>query len=340
MKLWRPTRLDPARSFVPFALSLLPTFLLCGSGLGQTLHADPPRPGVTTPGVRRSMADVPRLATFAVAGQPDWMVVTEDAVWVTSSNVNHVVRLNAATNQPGTIVTIEKPCSGLAAGFGSIWVPSCGAHNLVRVDPHTGKIQAEIPAGPADSEGGITVGAGSVWIATDKKGVLARVDPQTNKVVAEIAIPSGSFAPAFAEGAVWITSTEHNQLTRVDPQTNRVLASIPIGPQPRFLTVGAGSVWTLNQGDGTISRVDAKTGKLVATIAAGIPGTGGEIAFGEGSVWATVFQIPMSRIDPATNTVVQQWTGPGGDSIRVGHGSIWLTDLAHGFVWRLSPRQP
>jgi virginiamycin B lyase len=286
------------------------------------------------------MVDVHAQATFAVEGEPDWMVVTDDAVWVASSNVNHVVRLDAATNRAGIVLDIKKPCSGLAAGFGSLWVPSCRAHSLVRVDLSTGKIQAEIPLGPADSEGGITVGAGSVWMATDKRGVLARVDPKTNKLQAEITIPSGSYAPAFADGAVWVTSTEHNLLIQVDPQTNKVAAAIPIGPQPRFLTVGAGSVWTLNQGDGTISRVDTKTSKLVATIAAGIPGTGGEIAFGEGAVWATVFQIPMTRIDPATNTVTQQWAGAGGDSIRVGHGSIWLTDYAHSVVWRLSPKQP
>ena len=62
-------------------------------------------------------------------------------------------------------------------------------------------------------------------------------------------------------------------------------------------------------------------------IPAGIPGTGGEIAFGEGAVWATAIQIPITRIDPASNAVVQQWFGTGGDSIRIGHGSIWLTDL-------------
>jgi virginiamycin B lyase len=321
-------------------LALTATFLPYAFAQGQAGHSDPPRPGVSTPGVKRSMAEVHPQATFAVEGEPDWMVVTDDAVWVTSSNVNHVVRLDAAINRAGTVVTIKKPCSGLAAGFGSLWVPSCGARSLVRVDLPTGKIQAEIPVGPADSEGGITVGAGSVWMVTDKKGVLARVDPQTNKLQAEITIPSGSYAPAFADGAVWVTSTEHNLLIRVDPQTNKIATTIPIGPQPRFLTVGAGSVWTLNQGDGTISRVDTKASKLVATIAAGIPGTGGEIAFGEGSVWATVFQIPMTRINPATNTVVQQWAGPGGDSVRVGHGSIWLSDYAHSVVWRLSPIQP
>jgi virginiamycin B lyase len=37
--------------------------------------------------------------------------------------------------------------------------------------------------------------------------------------------------------------------------------------------------------------------------------------------------------------VIQQWVGTGGDSIRLGHGSIWLTDFAHAKVWRLNPKQ-
>src|SRR5258708_34761813 len=139
-------------------LSLITAFVLCGLGSGQAAHPDPARPGVTTPGVRRAMADFHPQATFAVEGEPDWMVVTEDAVWVTSSNVNHVVQWDPTANRAGAVVTILKPCSGLAAGFGSIWVPSCGAHSLVRVDPQTGKIQAESPAGPAASEGGIAGG--------------------------------------------------------------------------------------------------------------------------------------------------------------------------------------
>jgi DNA-binding beta-propeller fold protein YncE len=102
------------------------------------------------------------------------------------------------------------------------------------------------------------------------------------------------------------------------------------------VTTGAGSVWTLNQGDGTVSRVDAKTGKLVANIEVGIPGTGGELAFGSGHVWATAFQIPISEIDPAVNQVVRQWTGAGGDSIRVGHGSVWLSNLRGQNLWRIA----
>ncbi len=137
-----------------------------------------------------------------------------------------------------------------------------------------------------------------------------------------------------------MTSPGKNILTGVDPETAKVVYSTEVGPGPRFVTTGAGSAWTLNQGDGTLSRVDAKTGKLVANIELGIPGTGGELAFGEGHVWATVFTVPITELDPATNTVVKQWFGNGGDSIRVGHGSVFLSNLRDGNVWRISPEQP
>jgi streptogramin lyase len=265
------------------------------------------------------------------------MALTDDAVWVTSSSTNRVIRLDAASNKAGDFVTLPKPCSGLAVGFGSLWVPGCGEHNLVRVDLKTGKIVATIAAGPADSEGGVTAGAGSIWLVTAPRGELARIDPTTNSVIARIEIPSGSYAPAFADGSVWITSTGNSLLTRVDPATDKVASTTAVGKAPRFLTVGAGSVWTLNQGDGTISRVDTDSGKLVATIDAGLSGEGGEIAYGEGAVWATLFGFPITKIDPATNKVTLQFAGKGGDSIRAGLGSVWLTDLLAGLVWRLDP---
>src|SRR5262249_22123457 len=89
-------------------------------------------------------------------------------------------------------------------------------------------------------------------------------------------------------------------------------------PKPRFLTAGAGSMWTLNQGDGTVSRVDEKSRKLIATIPVGVPGTGGDIGYGADSVWPTVFDVPLCRIDARANRVVRQWIGNGGDSVRFG----------------------
>ncbi len=112
----------------------------------------------------------------------------------------------------------------------------------------------------------------------------------------------------------------------MDATTGRVLESVPVGPKPRFLTAGGGSIWTLNQGDGRVSRVDEKGRKVIVTIQVGVPGVGGDIDYGADSLWPTVFGAPLSRIDAGTNTVGRQWVGNGGDSLRIGYGSIWLTD--------------
>lgn len=297
----------------------------------------PPKTGVQTPGLQHDIAELKPKATFPVAGHPDWMAVAPHGVWVTSSSADHVVWLDAKTNQPGTVITVDRPCSGLVLAFGSLWIPSCGDHTVVRVNQKSGAVQATIAAGPADSEGGIAAGAGSVWIVTSKEGDLARIDPKTNAVTAHIQIPPGSFNPVYANGSLWVSSNAGGTLVRVSPSKDAVIGQTPVGPMPRFLTVGAGSIWVLNQGDGTIARVDDKSGEKTATIAAGIPGFGGEIAFGGGAVWATVFGFPITRVDAATGTITAQWHGAGGDSIRYGLRSIWLSSYRDAKVWRLPP---
>ena len=320
-------------------------WLLSAVLLAQETAAPPkrprpaPKPGVSTAGVKRELATIKPLAVFPTGGAPDWQVVTDDAVWVSNSPLNLVHRLDITTNQIAANIDVgKKPCSGLAAGFGSIWVPNCGDKTVSRIDIRTNAVVATIKVTPAESEGGIAVSDDSVWLVTDALGKLSRIDPKTNMVSAQIDIPAGSAAVLYGDGAVWVTTPEKNVLTRVEAATGKVTDTIAVGPGARFETYGAGSIWTLNQGDGTISRVDTAMRKVVATIEVGIPGTGGEMAFGFGHVWATVFQIPMSEIDPVTNQVVRQWTGAGGDSIRVAHGSIFLSNLQQHNVWRIDPK--
>jgi YVTN family beta-propeller protein len=288
------------------------------------------------------MMAITPIAVFPVEGTPDWQVVTDDAVWVSNGPKNTIHRLDPVTNKVVAAVTVGKrPCSGLTAAFGSIWVPNCTDKTLSRVDVKTNEVVATIPVGPAGSEGGLAASADSIWMLSDPQGVLARIDPKTNAKVADISVPSGSFVCVVGDdGAVWVVSTENSLIARVDPHTNEITDRIDVGPKPRFTTAGDGSIWTLNQGDGSISRVDVKTKKLVANIEAGIPGTGGEIAYGEGYLWATVFEIPLTQIDPKTNQVVKQWVGSGGDSVRAGHGSVWISNLRQQNLWRIDPKQP
>lgn len=297
--------------------------------------------GIKDPSMQHPIANIQPEAVFSVEGAPDWVAILPDSVWIGNKPKNALVRLDPKTNKVAAVIPVAKePCAGLAAAFSSLWVPNCGDKTLSRVDVATNKVVATIPLGPADTEGTIAASADSIWYLTDIKGVLTRIDPATNQAVAEIAVPPGSVAAAYGEQAIWITSPQENTLTRVDPQTNLVTATINVDKTPRFLTVGEGSVWTLNQGDGTISRVDPKTGRVVAVIEAGIPGPGGDIATGESSVWVTMHEVPLTRIDPESNKVVQQWVGPGGDSLRLGHSSIWLTNYKQQTVWRVNPKQP
>ena len=221
------------------------------------------------------MTSITPLAVFPAEGTPDWQVLTDDAVWVTNGPKNTVHRLDVKTNTVAAVIPVGKrPCSGLAAGFGSVWVPNCVDKTVSRIDVQTNQVVATIPAAPAASEGGIAASPEGVWLVTDAKGILSKIDPATNTVTAEVEIAPGSAGVTYGEGLVWVTSPEKNILTGVDPKTAKVVYSTEVGPGPRFVTTGAGSAWTLNQGDGTLSRVDAKTGKLAATIELGIPGLG------------------------------------------------------------------
>jgi virginiamycin B lyase len=293
------------------------------------------RPGVKE--VQLPFASLKPSATFKIGGSADWVLLGDESVWVAGSRPFSLERIDPATN--GVIATIELPgetCSGLELAFGSLWVPLCAkTPSLVRVDISTNKISAILTAGPAAPEGGIAASGDSIWMVTEVGGELSRIDPATNAVRQKIQIAPGSFNPIFSDGIVWISGFKTDVVTAVDASTGAVLATIPVGPKPRFLTAGGGSIWTLNQGDGTVTRIDARNRKVVATISAGVPGPGGDICYGADKVWVSVFDVPLTLIDPGSNRVVRQWVGRGGDSLRVGGDSIWLTDYFRGLLWRI-----
>jgi len=326
-------------------ISLLKLFLLLLAGNGAVLaqapatDGDVPRPGIKE--VQVPFASLRPNATFKIGGTADWVLVTEDAIWVAGTKPYLVQRIDPRTNRIIAKVRLSgEACSGIEFGFGSVWVPVCGKHPaLVRISALTNRVTATLPIPPAGAEGGIASGGDSVWMVTDKNGTLSRIDPAANKVRQTISIPAGSYNPLFANGIIWVTGFDTNVVTSVDDSSGRVLASIAVGPKPRFLAAGAGSIWTLNQGDGTISRVDQKSSKVTATIRVGIPGAGGDICFGEDSVWTTVFEVPLTRINVKTDKVSRQWIGHGGDSVRLGHGSVWLTDYHRGLLWRIPDNQ-
>jgi virginiamycin B lyase len=287
-----------------------------------------------------TIAQLPRT-TIVIGGAPDWMTTGNNALWIANITLTEVERVNAATNGVTARIKLNGvPCSGIAYGFASVWVPMCGAHglgkSLVRIDAATNRVEATLAIRPANSEGGITTSPDSIWIATGD-GVLSRIDPVKNSVRQEIRVASGSQNPVYANGAIWITSAAANVVTAVDARSGRKIATIAVPSKPHFLTAGGAAIWTIGQADGSVIRVDTQSKRVVATIHSNIPGSGGDVTFGAGFVWATVVGTPLTKIHAATNAVVGQWYGPGGDAVCFGSGSVWLANYKGGIIWRINP---
>ncbi len=334
MRTEKQTRATLGSIHLNIALPAL-LFLLATSGAVAAQSANAPKPGVKD--VQVPFASLKPSATLKIGGTADWVLVTDDAVWVAGTKPYSVQHIDPITNRIVAKVALPgEACSGLAFGFGSVWVPVCGKMpTLVRVDAHENAVIAMLPVPSLATEGGIATSTDSVWLVTDKIGTLNRIDPSTNSVRQKIPIPPGSYNPVFSDGVVWITGVERSVLTAVDAATGRVLDSVPVGAKPRFLTAGGGSIWTLNQGDGSVTRVDEKSRKVLASIQAGIPGTGGDLDYGAGSVWLSVFDVPLTRVEATTNRVLKQWIGKGGDSLRFGFASVWITDYKKGILSRI-----
>jgi len=120
---------------------------------------------------------------------------------------------------------------------------------------------------------------------------------------------------------------------------NTVTQRIEVSAEPFAAAAGQGSIWAYCKKDSKVERIDPKTNKVSKTIELGVPNTEGEIIVAEGSAWITLPGFPISRIDPKTDKVMQQFVGEGGGSIEASKGTIALTNVKQGTVWRLDPRR-
>jgi DNA-binding beta-propeller fold protein YncE len=302
------------------------------------VSAASPKQGIQTPGVQIPFASLKAEATFQTPDRPDWIFFSTD-VFVPAKD--RVDKIDIKSNKLADPVTgLNKPCGGMVSAFGSLWIPACGDGTLARIDAKTFKITATIAGGTADIRGTIAASADSIWLLTDAKTTLSRIDPDQNAVVGELRVPSGCRALTFGEKSLWLACPNENKVLRINPATNLVEKVIDVAAHPQALAVGATSIWALCEKDGTVDRIDPKTNKVSKSIELDVPGAKGAIAFGEGSVWVTLAGFPLTRIDPQSETVAQQFFGPGGGgAILTTPGAIWLSNPDAGTLLRIDPKR-
>jgi YVTN family beta-propeller protein len=300
-----------------------------------------PKDGIKTPGVQIPFASLKAELEFETPTAPAWIGFT-DAIFIPNQAGDALDRIDPRAKEVklGDPVTgLKKPCGGILNAFTALWVANCGDGTLARIDPKTNKVTATVAAGAGSARRMIAATTDSVWLLTDAHGTLSRIDPQEKTVVAEFRVPADCGSLIFGESALWLACPAEHRVLRVDPVTNLVDKSIEVSAQPESLAVGETSVWVLCAKDGKLERIDPKTNKVVKTIELGAPASGGTVTIGDGFAWVAMPGFPITRIDPATDKVAQQFYGDTSGALLSAGGFLWLADTKSGKLLKIDPKR-
>jgi hypothetical protein len=310
--------------------------------------------------MRPDGSEIQRLSTrdldaYGVAGDIAWQPIPVE----TTLGPTPTPAAFPSVSDPIPIQSPPGSVSGVAYGFGSVWVSSYAEEHggrITRIDPASGEIVARISTGDVFPTwevggGGLTAGSESMWLAGagnapgepgGTRAFLLRIDPGTNEIVARIDLGSGSGADvAIDDTGVWALSfsvadrATQMLVTRVDPTSNAVVATIPLdATYGHHIFAVQGSIVAQtnvvhgNTVAGTVMNIiDPATNSIETPVPLGTYASWPATA--EDGLWALGGQTIMS-IDPATGNVLATWSiSNTGDAAAAGEGGVWFLDPSH-----------
>jgi hypothetical protein len=247
-----------------------------------------------------------KVTVAGSSDEPGRMAFGDGELWEVnySGDPGVAVRLDPDTLRVLQRISVAgELCCTVAIGAGSLWLSAPDRGIVYRVDRTSGNVVASIPvSNPAVG----VFGAGSLWALSGKD--VVRIDPATNAVVTRISIPADAWVQAYAAGSVWLSTSRG--LARLDPSTNAITAQIPIAGGANWVAFDGTSVWTSGKRDGRAElwRIDASSNTLTGFVPLE-PLAGdaiGDVAFGAGAVWATLFNggygDTVVRVEPSATT--------------------------------------
>lgn len=340
--------------FITLTATAVVTFMVAAAEKKPT-----PKAGLATPGILIPLSALVPEAEIATDSPAVGMQFNDATLIATATAVQ---RIDAKTNkpvEPPVRVKIENGCGGMISAFNALWVPACGNRTLTKIDTGGGgrrseaakpaataprmTLAASIATSKATAPSAVAANDDSVWLLSDARTTLQRIDPRENAIAGELRLPPHCAAILFADSSIWAACPTENRVIRIDPKTSLVSQRIEVAAEPIALAFGEDSLWVLGRKEGKLSRVDPKTNKVTATVDLGIPGaTTGALAFGEGSLWASLPGFPVIRVSPAAGKekVLQEFHGEGGGGlITFGLGSVWVASPGTNSVKRYDPKR-
>jgi YVTN family beta-propeller protein len=153
------------------------------------------------------------VARAAVPPTPVGLAVGERVIWVISARPGEkpgalatsgtLARLDPSTAATVSVRPLPFAPSGIAVGFGAVWVSLNTQDSVLRIDPRTSAVEQMIPVG----EGPTAVAASddAIWVVNARSRTISRIDPETDTVVATIPVNGTPSAIASGAGKIWVT---------------------------------------------------------------------------------------------------------------------------------------
>jgi streptogramin lyase len=146
-------------------------------------------------------------------------------LWVTSVRDGLLLRVDPGTGEVKTVMTDLPQPYFISAGLDSLWISLHGDPDVasspdeatvLRVDPTSLAVRAEIAAGPLQVYGEVAADETGVWVRTPAT-FLTHYDTTTHDVLERITAPKGGGSILLAYGSVWVTSYDFGHIWRIAP---------------------------------------------------------------------------------------------------------------------------
>lgn len=166
-----------------------------------------------------------RAVTIALGHVAGTMTAAYGYLWITSVDDGLLLRVDPTTGTVETVMDGLPQPFFVSAGLASLWISlhaneegggARGQTTVIRVDPRTFDVQAEVPAGPIGTTGEVVAGETGIWVRSAST-FLTRFDARSYEPLEVINATKGGGSVVLAFDTVWVTSYDFGHLWRIDP---------------------------------------------------------------------------------------------------------------------------
>jgi len=277
-------------------------------------------------------------ARLVLTGGPDWLTEGFGSIWVKVDS-GDVRRIDPVGNSiQAEIPVSDELCQGIGISPEAIWTCTREVDqptNVARIDPANNEVAASIEVGKSTDQGRLVFASGRIWVLNATGDQIMGIDTATNAVGPPIELGTRCTDLAAAGDVIWATCPIEGFVIRIDPGGEVTRGPVTLENARQI----AAAEYVFVSFSGGIAQLDAETLEVLA-LYEGSLGLAGSIWAADDAVWVRRQPEPLlTRIDPATQTVVEviEAEGPfsGGD-VLVAFDSIWATAFDDNFLVRLA----